>query len=477
MQKSFFFIFTFEIWFNLIFSYETISLDLQYYYNNSLTNSLYSIFEILDKTYVYTFLKVGDPEYNIKAFPSMEYYYFSMSTKYESKDSKDLSKIYNINKSSTFKNISLIDKYYIKSINDIAAKEKFKINSLIINDLDFIYETNNVNMENSSLVVIHYMNIGLRILSNDKFKYNIISLLKERKIIENNNWFILFEQTLKKNDGEIYTLDEIMNNKLKLLIGILPHVYDPKSFNEKQFVQLYSNNFQWVIFFKYIYYFNKNNTNSNTISQKRIIYANRVEIDFNNFLIYGPSLYYTYIERDFFNEYLSLNICQIYTDDNIKGIYCEKSKRFGTENLKLFPTLYFEYTEINYTFEFNYQDLFLEKDNKFWFLIVIDINTEIDEWYIGFSLLKKYQFVFNQDSKTIGFYNPDLEIVTNKNSSTNSSNYILYIIIFISWIIFICIGFFIGKYFYKKYKTKKRANELDDNYEYLSGNNNNINEN
>ena len=51
----------------------------------------------------------------------------------------------------------------------------------------------------------------------------------------------------------------------------------------------------------------------------------------------------------------------------------------------------------------------------------------------------------------------------------------MYIIIFISWIIFICIGFFIGKYFYKKYKTKKRANELDDNYEYLSGNN--INEN
>ena len=266
-----------------------------------------------------------------------------------------------------------------------------------------------------------------------------------------------------------------MNNKPKLLIGVLPHVYDPKKFNEKQIVQLYSNNFQWVIYFKYIYYFYKNNTNTNTISQKRSIYGNRVEIDFNNLLIYGPSLYYTYIERDFFNEYLSLNICHIYTDDNIEGIFCEKSENFGIENLKLFPTLYFEYAELNYTFEFNYQDLFLEKDNKFWFLIVIDINAEIDEWYIGFSLLKKYQFVFNQDSKTIGFYNPDLEVETNRNSNSSSNKYILYIIIFISWIVFICIGFFIGKYFYKKYKTKKRANELDDNYEYLSGNN--INEN
>ena len=475
MKKIFISIFTFEILFNLIFSSEIISLDLQYFYNITFSNSLYSIFEILDKTYLYTFLKVGDLEYNIKAFVSMENYYFSMSSKYESIDVKDFSQIYSINKSSTFRNISLLDKYYIKSINDIAAKEKFKINSLTLNDLDFIYETNNINMENTSLVEINYMNIGLQILSNDKFKFNFISLLKERKIINNYNWFVLFDKLPKKKDGEIYSLDEILNNKPKLLIGVLPHVYDPKKFNEKQIVQLYSNNFQWVIYFKYIYYFYKNNTNTNTISQKRSIYGNRVEIDFNNLLIYGPSLYYTYIERDFFNEYLSLNICHIYTDDNIEGIFCEKSENFGIENLKLFPTLYFEYVEINYTFEFNYQDLFLEKDNKFWFLIVIDINTEIDEWYIGFSLLKKYQFVFNQDSKTIGFYNPDLEVETNRNSNSSSNKYILYIIIFISWIVFICIGFFIGKYFYKKYKTKKRANELDDNYEYLSGNN--INEN
>ena len=475
MKKIFIFIFIFEIWFNLVFSSEVISLDLQYYYNNSLSNSLYSIFEILDKAYIYTFLKVGDLEYNIKAFVSMENYYFSMSSKYESLDTKDLSQIYNINKSSTFRNISLIDKYYIKSINDIAAKEKFKINSMTLNDLDFIYEANNVNRENSSLVEINYMNIGLQILSNDKFKFNFISLLKEKKIIDNYNWFILFEQQQKKKDGEIYTFDEIMNVKPKLLIGVLPHNYDTKKFNEKQFVQLYSNNFQWVMYFKYIYYFNKNNTNTNTTLQKRSIYSNRVEIDFNNLLIYGPSLYFTYIERDFFNEYLSLNICHIYTDDNIEGIFCEKSKNFGIENLKLFPTLYFQHIELNFTFEFNYQDLFLEKDNIFWFLIVININTEIDEWYIGLSFLKKYQFVFNQDSKAIGFYNPNLEIETNRNSNSNRSKYILYIIIFISWIVFICVGFFIGKYFYKKYKTKKRANELDDNYEYLSGNN--INEN
>ena len=111
MKKIFISIFTFEILFNLIFSSEIISLDLQYFYNITFSNSLYSIFEILDKTYLYTFLKVGDLEYNIKAFVSMENYYFSMSSKYESIDVKDFSQIYSINKSSTFRNISLLDKY------------------------------------------------------------------------------------------------------------------------------------------------------------------------------------------------------------------------------------------------------------------------------------------------------------------------------------------------------------------------------
>jgi hypothetical protein len=195
-----------------------------------------------------------------------------MSSKYESLDTKDLPQIYNINKSSTFRNISLLDKYYIKSIDDIAAKEKFKINSLTLNDLDFIYETNNINMENTSLVEINYMNIGLQILSNDKFKYNFISLLKERKIINNYNWFILFEQLPKKSDGEIYSLDEILNNKPKLLMGVLPHAYDPKKFIEKQFAQLYSNNLQWVIYFKYIYIISIKIKPILTLSHKKEVY-------------------------------------------------------------------------------------------------------------------------------------------------------------------------------------------------------------
>ena len=273
--------------------------------------------------------------------------------------------------------------------------------------------------------------------------------------INNNN---------SKNDDDLYNLDEIVNIKSKLLIGSLPHLYNSKKFKENQLISVYSNNFEWLLFFKNIYYFYKNDTNL----KKVILYNNRVQIDLNELFIYGPSLYYTYIKRDYFNEYLSKNICRTFTDDKIEGIFCEKSN-FSKKNLKNFPTLYFFYNELNYTFEFNYRDLFIEKDNKYIFLIVIEKNVEIDEWYIGFSLLKKYQFVFNQEAKTIGFYNPNITNEdSNKIDSKNTMNYIIHLIIFLSWVVFICIGFFIGKYFYKKYKNKKRANELDDNYEYIT---------
>ena len=457
--------------FNLITS-NTISLSLKYYSNITLNDSLSSVYKLLNNLYLYTNLKIGDPEYNIKTYILMDSPYFSMSSNFEPYYEKDI--FYDIYKSNTFQNISFLDKYYIKNIYDIEAKEKFKLNiennnkEIIIKDLEFILERKGPKDENISLTEIYYLNLGLQIISNNKYKYNFITLLKQRKIIENFNWFIIYDNDINnnnsKNNDDLYNLDEIVNIKSKLLIGSLPHLYNPKKFKENQLISVYSNNFEWLLFFKNIYYFYKNDTNL----KKVILYNNRVQIDFNELFIYGPSLYYTYIKRDYFNEYLSKNICRTFTDDKIEGIFCEKSN-FSKKNLKNFPTLYFFYNELNYTFEFNYRDLFIEKDNKYIFLIVIEKNVEIDEWYIGFSLLKKYQFVFNQEAKTIGFYNTNITNEdSNKIDAKNTMNYIIYLIIFLSWVVFICIGFFIGKYFYKKYKNKKRANELDDNYEYIT---------
>ena len=80
--------------------------------------------------------------------------------------------------------------------------------------------------------------------------------------------------------------------------------------------------------------------------------------------------------------------------------------------------------------------------------------------------------VFNQDSKTISFYNPNLPIIgedNSKNSENKSSNNkIIIIIIIILGIICISLGIYLGKIIYFKSGEKKRFNELDDNFEYVS---------
>ena len=135
------------------------------------------------------------------------------------------------------------------------------------------------------------------------------------------------------------------------------------------------------------------------------------------------------------------------------------------------------------------------------------MENEDESWSIGYSLLKKYQFVFNQDSRTVGFYNPDITIEkeietdsgiysddintdeeqknkdnekvkndTNKDPGNQGKNdnikktglsiEIVILIAVLSGVVFLVIGIVVGKFISKKLKEKKRANELDENYDY-----------
>jgi hypothetical protein len=107
-------------------------------------------------------------------------------------------------------------------------------------------------------------------------------------------------------------------------------------------------------------------------------------------------------------------------------------------------------------FEFNYNDLFDEYHNKFYFLVGF---TRATHWKIGKQFFKKYTVVFNQDKRTIGFY---------KNSK-NNVNFSLKLILLI--ILGIIIIFLLINLKYKKslnlFKSKRiKANELEDDISY-----------
>ena len=143
-------------------------------------------------------------------------------------------------------------------------------------------------------------------------------------------------------------------------------------------------------------------------------------------------------------------------------------------------------------------------NGKYFFLVT---ENEDESWSIGYSLLKKYQFVFNQDSRTVGFYNPDIPIEKESDSDTdvnsdgvstdeegknkdnekvkNDTNKdpgnqgkndnikktglsieIVILIAVLSGVVFLVIGIVVLKFISKKLKEKKRAKELDENYDY-----------
>ena len=212
----------------------------------------------------------------------------------------------------------------------------------------------------------------------------------------------------------------------------------------------------------------------------------------NNYNIIN-TYHYNIIKENFFKKYISSNICLEKTLTLSSGlkeylIICNPSMK---NNLKYFPTLYFFNIKFEYTFNLDYNDLFIEINNKIYFLIV-GKDMESNIWNLGKIFMKKYPFIFNEDKKTISFVylnkfikkddkdkdmpNTDNTDANEKSEENNSKvkqffkDYYLLIILIICVILGIIFGIYIGAKIWKKRRV--RANELDDNVDYTENENN-----
>ena len=115
-------------------------------------------------------------------------------------------------------------------------------------------------------------------------------------------------------------------------------------------------------------------------------------------------------------------------------------------------------------------------------VIFPDEQYQNNDWYLGLPFLKVYQFIFDYDSKTIGFYNENLkeknatnDIETNNDENTNNNSYmriVIEVVVAIILVGLIFVAFIIGQKINNQ--RKKRANEMqDDNFEYFAKDNNN----
>ena len=471
--------------FSFIYCQEIVSIPFNSQYNRKNKKSITSLDDLAD-TNLYTKISIGEPSHEIQAFLSVQHSYFSISSSKNIKNINDFQSHYNIIKSNSFKNI-LTGRTLAEANYNSMAMEKFKLNifnykkreyyNTSINDMIFIYNNkDNVNEKS------YYLNIGFQII-NQKFfkereKYNFITQLKKREIIGNYDWSIFFKKGPNNNGNFLYNPDYLLNAKGEILIGDLPNNYNPNNFNIQQLKKTYSKYtpllFKWGLEFKNIYFY-KNNNESNIISNKNgtnmeNISVTDVQININQYIILSPLIYFYKIKTYYFDYYIKEGICKINEGIEYKTISCEKSKKFGIDNLKKFPSLFMEHHEFNYTFEFTYEDLFLEKDNNYWFLVALSsFKNDLEEWNMGIIFLRKYNLIFNQDTKTISFYNTNIIIEDIDDKKWNRIALISILTIIVIGIFFIIgiIYIYICKKIFKSYKGKKRINHIYDNSDYI----------
>ena len=321
--------------------------------------------------------------------------------------------------------------------------------------------------------------LGLQISSsNDYFEWNsIIYQLKTERYIFNQKWCIIFNQNkITNHDGalilgikeeeykDFFNIGSIKNNEYKI-------IYSSKTFS----------NSNYGIIFDEIYYF-FNNQKYNFLKFIEGIFV--IDYDY----IIANEEYFDSIKNNFFSKYIENKLCFIdKTKKFIKTkksdmqllniIFCDKSK-ISIDELKNFPILQLKHVNFDEIFEFNYEDLFLETKNYFIFKILLNENNK-RVWNFGRTFLKKYQFIFDNDQKTItylGLNKPEEKNDTKKeeHSEKNFFRNKLYLILILVILIIgiaVLVGLFLGKKFCNQHK-KKRANELDDDYEYIVKKNN-----
>jgi hypothetical protein len=272
------------------------------------------------------------------------------------------------------------------------------------------------------------------------YESNFIKQLFYKEIINNNYFSIIYD----KNSDETGIL----------LVGAEPHIYDKNNFYEKQLRHISSKGHNFFIFWSLTpdkIFFSVNNQNINITNNLLC------SIEYNLGVIYGTENYFELIKQHFFNKLIQEKKCHEEIINSAYTLfYC-----YNKNDIEKFPTLNFFFQQFLYTFKLDYNDLFQEKNGKYFFKIIFDKNNKM-QWKLGKPFLKKYTFLYDYDAKTVGFYNMDL-LREKKNKTI--SNIFLNIFYFIVICFFGYIGFFYGKKAYDKVR-KKRIYEIEDNYEY-----------
>lgn len=278
---------------------------------------------------------------------------------------------------------------------------------------------------------------------------------------------------IKSKDWVIKYMDNL-NEEGDLIIGGLPHEYDDQHFSEQNLrnAKVYiENNIHptWSLqFTKSFISFNKDKSNEYILKGSQIS-----SFSIDEFFILGSDEYFHLIQEHFFNYYMKSNICKIQIHKkskhgkNYNHFMCYFNGDINKRNefLNNFPAIKFYQSEMNFNFTLNSTDLFTVIPDNNRVLFNIEFLKDYNNWVFGKPFFKKYQLIFDEDSKSIKFYIEN----ENKNYSIYNQDikYYSYVIIFLLLVIILFIlRLYRNKKMllqYKKEDTDYELNEYFDN--------------
>ena len=390
--------------------------------------------------------------------------------------------LFNKNISSTYEDISNKQVYYSyeDSEKGFNSKDIININNNK-NKVHFILGTKFKSHKKNNLGII-----GLRIPKRVQYGvYPFFHSLKSSQIIDSYTWTLKYFNNISLYDQIIYDKDK--NNIIgELIFGDEPCNYEDNKlkYDENEYRKVTPLSTKDIIYydieFNNIYLTFKDNKNKSKIY---FTGGKTAEIIINYSFILGPRLFLDNLEKYFFSKYISKNICQRKTSDFYFYHYeCASNSSFKIET---FPNISFEHIELETIFNLTYKDLFMTFDKEIYFLIIFRtwLEKENDVWELGVPFLKKYQMIFNSDTKKIGYYtninNNDINTnsTVNKDNEINSNNFSFrsFIEIIFAFLFVMLLILLIKKIYMNKIKQKRPFELQDEDYDYFSNTNIKIN--
>ncbi len=342
----------------------------------------------------------------------------------------------------------IIDNFHLKFSDNLNSK-KYKIKDYPIEFRFRIEYIDNVTKNKEDIHPMELTNftnafiLGLQISSEyETNKKNLIQSLKAADIIDSYDFSFEFYNNpkidMKSEEDEVG----------RLVFGKFEQLYKKEKYQEDYLkTTKLLNDYRDI---KYLIYMSEIYLEKKEENYRKVIQTDdQVEFVFDSNLFNAPYFYRDEIAKQFFEKYEDGKMCEYQAGDGVDRsgtntfyVYvCDKE--LVSKHKDDFPVLKFYSKDLDFTFEFGYDDLFREYLGKVYFLVLFPKGKyHWRDWEVGKIFLKKYKLFFNVDQKLLKFYSGPIKY-PKKESKAKKAFKIIGEIILVC--ILVVVAYYIGK--------------------------------